>query len=203
MKRPNLHQFGFRFRGVCTKCTILPNFVLPPRALVFCGSVFSFLMDSVTNSNILYFCLRWNANTPSLYWKTTYSLRRYIRTSMHIFILFSYTGEIISGENAEVLQLKSWERPRAFAHAAETAEPEGAPRCTGALRPISAEQNGSRGRVGQGAGAASPAAGRVAVAADCHQKGRRSGSPRAPPDNLRRLLVHFPRFIFLLPFKRQ
>lgn len=38
MKRLNLHQFGFPFRGVCTKCTVLPNFVLPPGGLVFCGS---------------------------------------------------------------------------------------------------------------------------------------------------------------------
>lgn len=68
---------------------------------------FSFVLDSVTNSNILFFCLRWNANTPSLYWKTTHSLRRFVHTSMHIFILFSYSGEIISGENADVYSLKA------------------------------------------------------------------------------------------------
>lgn len=39
MKRLNFHPFGFQFRRLCRRCTVLSNFVLPPGSLVFGGSV--------------------------------------------------------------------------------------------------------------------------------------------------------------------
>lgn len=71
----------------------------------------SFVMDSnykyLKVTNTLLFCLRWNCyrRTPTHphCMGRLHSLGRYIHTHTHIFILLSSTGEIISGENAEVL----------------------------------------------------------------------------------------------------
>lgn len=152
---------------------------------------FSSVMDSVTNSNTLFFCLRWNCyrRMPAHphYMGRLDVVSEGVHTHTHIYIIFFHRRNY-QWRKREMLQLQSWERPSAFAHAPETAEPEAAARCTRALRPSPAEQNRGRGgghgrgrgRVGQGAASATPAAGRVTVAADPHRKGRRRGiSPSA------------------------